>query len=151
MVDCWAVAPAVCRVFGWSQKPVLYWHLTQAFAAQLKQLMCLFRIVAGLWVYCKVSFYSLLLYCPVLCSRRCARRRYLLLFLLRLSTRTAPSLLCKLAQLDTLPSPPLQAARGQGQGQPLLFSSRPGHLFYRGAGGRNQGSKLPLLVREINI
>lgn len=72
----------------------------------------------------------------------------ILLYLLRLSTQTAPSLLCKLAELDVLPSPPLQAARGQGQGQPLLISSRPGHLFCTGGGDRNQCSKLPLLVRR---
>lgn len=44
------------------------------------------------------------------------------------------------------PSPP--GSTRQGQGQPLLFSSRPGHLFCTGGGGRNQGSKLPLLVRR---
>lgn len=114
MVNYWAVAPTVCRVFGWSQKPVLYWHLAQAFPDQLKQLMCLFGTVAGLWVYCKISFYTLLLGCPVLCSRRSARCAHLLLFLLRLSTWTQPSVLCKLAELDVLPSPALQAARGQG-------------------------------------
>lgn len=101
-----------------------------------------------IYKYIAKSLFILLLNCPVLCSRMCARCVYLLLYLLRLSTQTAPSLLCKLAELDVLPCPPLQAARGQGQGQPLLISSRPGHLFCTGGGDRNQCSKLPLLVRR---
>lgn len=52
----------------------------------------------------------LLLFCLMHCSRRCA---CLLLFLLRLSTWTAASLLCKFTQLDVLPSLLLQAAQGQ--------------------------------------
>lgn len=89
----------------------MYWHLTRAFADQLKQLMC-FAVHTAVWdrcsfiSICRISFCMLLLCCLVRCSRRHA---CLLLFLLRLSTWTAASLLRK----DLLPLPPLQAARGQ--------------------------------------
>lgn len=152
MVNYWAVTPTVCRVFGWSQEPVLYWHLAQAFADQLKQLMCLFRTIAGLWVYCKVSFYTLLLGCPVLCSRRCARCAYHL-FLLRLSARTVPSLLCKLAELDVLPSPALQAAWGQGArpATAVQLQTWASVCFTQGMGAGTKVQSCLCLYGEINI
>lgn len=93
----------------------MYWLLTRAFADQLKQLMC-FAVHTAVWdrcrfiSICRISFCMLLLCCLVRCSRRHA---CLLLFLLRLSTWTAVSLLRKFTQLDLLPLPSLQAAQGQ--------------------------------------
>lgn len=106
-----------------------------------------------IYKYIAKSLFILLLNCPVLCSRMCARCVYLLLYLLRLSTQTAPSLLCKLAELDVLPSPPLPSRQHEGRGKASHCWSAPdqGICFALGVGtGTNVQSCLSL-YGEINI
>lgn len=89
--------------------PVLYRHLACAFADRLKQLMC-FAVHTPVQDGCgftnKLQNLSLYAFAGLSCA-------LLQEVCMRPSTGTAASLLWKFAQVDTLPSPPLRAARGQ--------------------------------------